>query len=82
MDFDNPFKTEAGKQLIQVAAEKGALEHVLSDAEEQRLFNALQKADRRHTIAVFIAALETGARWSQPGGVLKVENMSTSKLKK
>jgi len=39
--FDNPFKTEAGKQLIQVAAEKGAVEHVLSDAEEQRLFKAL-----------------------------------------
>ncbi|HEU4770477.1 MAG TPA: tyrosine-type recombinase/integrase [Pyrinomonadaceae bacterium] len=31
---DNPFKTEAGKQLIQVAAERGAVEHVLSDAEE------------------------------------------------
>jgi len=41
--FDNPFKTEAGKQLIQVAAEKGAVEHVLSDAEEQRLFKAFRK---------------------------------------
>jgi len=40
--FDNPFKTEAGKQLIQVAAEKGAVEQVLSDGEERRLF--LQKA--------------------------------------
>src|SRR5882672_10742471 len=39
--FDNPFKTEAGKQLIQVAAEKGAVEQVLSDAEERRLFKAL-----------------------------------------
>ncbi len=38
--LDNPFKTEAGKQLIQVAAEKGAVEHVLSDAEEQRLLKA------------------------------------------
>ena len=37
---------------------------MLSDAEEQRLFKALKKADRRHTIPVFIAALETGARWS------------------
>lgn len=62
--FDHPFKTEAGKQLIQVAAEKRAMEHVLSEAEELRLFTALQKADRRHTIPVFIAALETGARWS------------------
>jgi integrase len=69
--FDNPFKTEAGKQLIQVAAEKGAVEQVLSDAEERRLFKALQKADRRHTIPVFIAALETGARWSSLVELLK-----------
>jgi hypothetical protein len=69
--FDHPFKTEAGKQLIQIAAEKRAVEHVLSDAEEQRLFTALQKADRRHTIPVFIAALETGARWSSLVELLK-----------
>ena len=62
--FANPFYTEAGKQLIQVAAETRAVEYILSDAEEQRLFKALQKTDRRHTIPVFIAALETGARWS------------------
>jgi len=33
----------------------------LSDAEERRLFKALQEADRLHTIPVFIA-LETGAQ--------------------
>jgi integrase len=74
--FDNPFKTEAGKQLIQVAAEKGAVEHVLSDAEERRLFKALQKADRRHTIPVFIAALETGARWSSLVEFLKWKHVN------
>jgi integrase len=74
--FDNPFKTEAGKQLIQVAAEKGAVEHVLSDAEEQRLFKALQTADRRHTIPVFIAALETGARWSSLVEFLKWKHVN------
>jgi hypothetical protein len=62
--FDNPFKAEASKQLIQVAAEKDAVEQVLSDAQERQLFKGLQKVDRRHTIPVFIAALETGARWS------------------
>jgi site-specific recombinase XerD len=31
--FNNPFQTEAGKQLIQVAAEKRAKELVLSDAD-------------------------------------------------
>jgi len=74
--FDNPFKTEAGKQLIQVAAEKGAVEQVLSDAEERRLFKALQKADRRHTIPVFIAALETGARWSSLVELLKWKHVN------
>jgi len=74
--FDHPFKTEAGKQLIQVAAEKGAVEHVLSDAEEQRLFEALQTADRRHTIPVFIAALETGARWSSLVEFLKWKHVN------
>ena len=74
--FDNPFKTEAGKQLIQVAAEKGAVEHVLSDAEEQQLFMALQKADRRHTIPVFIAALETGPRWSSLVEFLKWKHVN------
>jgi integrase len=74
--FDNPFKTEAGKQLIQVAAEKGAVEQVLSDAEERRLFKALQKADRRHTIPVFIAALETGARWSSLVDFLKWKHIN------
>ena len=53
--FENPFLTEAGKELIQVAAEKGAVEHVLTDDEEKRLFKALQKPERRHTIPVFIA---------------------------
>jgi len=74
--FDNPFKTEAGKQLIQVAAEKGAVEQVLSDAEERRLFKALQKADRRHTIPVLIAALETGARWSSLVEFLKWKHVN------
>lgn len=74
--FDNPFKTEAGKQLIQVAAEKGAVEQVLSDAEERRLFKALQKAERRHTIPVFIAALETGARWSSLVELLKWKHVN------
>src|SRR6185503_10235415 len=74
--FDHPFKTEAGKQLIQVAAEKGAVEHVLSDAEEQQLFMALQKADRRHTIPVFIAALETGPRWSSLVEFLKWKHVN------
>ena len=74
--FDNPFKTEAGKQLIQVVAEKRAVEYVLSDAEEQRLFKALQKADRRHTIPVFIAALETGARWSSLVELLKWKHVN------
>jgi len=74
--FDNPFKTEAGKQLIQVAAERGAVEQVLSDAEEARLFKALQKADRRHTIPVFIAALETGDRWSSLVELLKWKHVN------
>jgi integrase len=74
--FDNPFRTEAGKQLIQVAAEKGAVEQVLSDAEERRLFKALQKADRRHTILVFIAALETGARWPSLMELLKWKHVN------
>ena len=74
--FDHPFKTEAGKQLIQVAAEKRAVEHVLSEAEELRLFTALQKADRRHTIPMFIAALETGARWSSLVELLKWKHVN------
>ena len=72
----NPFKTEAGKQLIQVAAEKGAVEHVVSDAQEQRLFKALRTVDRRHTIPVFIAALETGARWSSLVEFLKWKHVN------
>jgi integrase len=49
---------------------------VLSDAEERRLFTALQKAERRHTIPVFIAALETGARWSSLVELLKWKHVN------
>jgi integrase len=74
--FENPFLTEAGKELIQVAAEKGAAEHVLTDAEEIKLFKALQKPERRHTIPVFIAALETGARWSSLVELMKWKHVN------
>jgi integrase len=52
------------------------VEQVLSDAEERRLFKALQKAERRHTIPVFIAALETGARWSSLVEFLKWKHIN------
>ena len=48
----------------------------MSDAEERRLFKALQKADRRHTIPVLIAALETGARWSSLVEFLKWKHVN------
>jgi hypothetical protein len=57
--------------IVQVAAETGVVGQVLSDAEERRLFNALQKADRRHAIPAFMAALEAGARWSSLAEFLK-----------
>jgi integrase len=58
------------------AAEKGAVEQVLSDAEGRLLFKALQKADRRHTIPLFIATLETGARWSSLVEFLKWKHVN------
>src|SRR6476646_2429532 len=63
-------------QNDQYAAGKCAVERVLSEAEEQRLFKDLQKADRRHTIPVFIAALETGARWSSLVEFLKWKHVN------
>lgn len=36
----------------------------------------LRKADRRHTIPVFIAALETGARWSSLVEFLKCKHVN------
>ena len=57
----NPFDSE--KSLIQVSAERPK-ERVVTDDEEQAFFSTLQHPDRKHTVPVFIAAFDTGARYS------------------
>jgi integrase len=74
--FDNPFTTEAGKQLIPVAAEKGAVELVLSDAEERRLLKAPSESRASSHNSGVIAALETGARWSSLVELLKWKHVN------
>ena len=74
----NPFDSEefVKGSLISVSSEKGAKERVLTEDEEAKLFKALQHKDRRHTIPVFIAALETGARYSSLVEFLKWKHVN------
>ena len=59
-----PFTKEASKELIQEAAEtpSPALIRELTDEEAQRVMKALDTPERRHTLSVFIAVRDTGAR--------------------
>ena len=62
--FKTPFTKEVSKELIQEAAETPSpmLIRELTDEEAQRVMQALDIPERRHTLSVFIAVRDTGAR--------------------
>ncbi len=62
----SPFTKEISKELIQEGDETPSAISIreLSDDEAQRVMTALNTPERRHTMPLFIAALDTGARKS------------------
>jgi integrase len=62
----SPFTKEVSKELIQEGDETPSAMWIreLSDDEAQRVMTALNTPERRHTMPLFIAALDTGARKS------------------
>jgi integrase len=69
----SPFTKEVSKELIQEGDETPSAMSVreLSDDEAQRVMIALNPPERRHTMPLFIAALDTGARKSSLVDYLK-----------
>ncbi len=59
-----PFTKEASKELIQESAETPSAVSIreLTDEEGERVMKALNTPERHHTLPVFIAAQDTGAR--------------------
>jgi integrase len=62
----SPFTEEVSRELIQEGDETPSAMSIreLSDDEAQRVMTALDTLERRHTLPLFIAALDTGARKS------------------
>ena len=69
----SPFTKEVSKELIQEGDESPSTMSIreLSDDEAQRVMTALNTPERRHTMPLFIAALDTGARKSSLVDYLK-----------
>ena len=72
--YANPFKNESDEKLIQIAAERPKT-NVLSDAEEARLLKAFETLERRHSLPIIIAALDTGQRRSSLVDFLRWEHV-------
>jgi integrase len=69
----SPFTKEVSRELIQEGDETPSAMSIreLSDDEAKRVMTALDTPERRHTLPLFIAALDTGARKSSLVDYLK-----------
>ena len=73
-----PFNKAVSRNLIHEAAETpGPIKtRELSDEEARRVMKAIETPERRHTLPLFIAAMDTGARKSSLLDYLRWKNIN------